>query len=92
MLATFATAWFLLRYTRFGTHVMAIGGDEHAARLGGVRVVKVKILLYTISALAAGRRRRRLGVGCRFGRRLRRVRLERPAGDHRRRDHRRHGA
>ena len=29
----FATAWFLLRYTRFGTHVLAIGGDEHAARL-----------------------------------------------------------
>lgn len=54
MLLTFATAWFLLRYTRFGTHVMAIGGDEHAARLGGVRVVKIKIVLYTISALAAG--------------------------------------
>jgi ribose transport system permease protein len=47
-------AWFLLRYTRFGTHVMAIGGDEHSARLGGVRVVRVKILLYTLSALAAG--------------------------------------
>ena len=35
MVATFAAAWFLLRYTRFGTHVMAIGGDEGAARLGG---------------------------------------------------------
>jgi ribose transport system permease protein len=54
MVAAFAAAWFLLRYTRFGTHVMAIGGDESAARLGGVRVVRVKIILYTISALAAG--------------------------------------
>ena len=54
MALTFATAWFLLRYTRFGTHVLAIGGDEGAARLSGVRVVRVKILLYTVSALAAG--------------------------------------
>jgi ribose transport system permease protein len=54
MALTFACAWFILRYTRFGTHVMAIGGDEGAARLGGVRVVRVKILLYTLSALAAG--------------------------------------
>jgi ribose transport system permease protein len=54
MAATFATAWFLLRYTRFGTHVLAIGGDEGAARLSGVRVVRVKIVLYTVSALAAG--------------------------------------
>jgi ribose transport system permease protein len=52
--ATFAAAWFLLRYTRFGTHVMAIGGDESAARLGGVRVIRVKVVLYTLSALAAG--------------------------------------
>jgi ribose transport system permease protein len=51
MVLMFAAAWFLLRYTRFGTHVMAIGGDEGAARLGGVRV---KIVLYTLSALAAG--------------------------------------
>jgi ribose transport system permease protein len=54
MAATFAIAWFLLRYTRFGTHVLAIGGDEGAARLSGVRVVRVKIVLYTVSALAAG--------------------------------------
>jgi len=54
MVLMFAAAWFLLRYTRFGTHVKAIGGDEGAARLSGVRVVRVKIVLYTISALAAG--------------------------------------
>jgi ribose transport system permease protein len=54
MAVTFAAALFLLRYTRFGTHVMAIGGDEGAARLSGVRVVRVKIILYTLSALAAG--------------------------------------
>ena len=54
MVLTFAAAWFLLRYTRFGTHVKAVGGDEGAARLSGVRVVRVKIILYTTSALAAG--------------------------------------
>jgi ribose transport system permease protein len=54
MFATFAVAWFLLRFTRFGTHVMAVGGDEAAARLSGVRVVSVKIWMYVLSALAAG--------------------------------------
>jgi ribose transport system permease protein len=54
MLATFAVAWVILRYTRYGTHVMAVGGDEVAARLSGVRVVRTKIILYTLSALAAG--------------------------------------
>ena len=54
MFATFLVAWFLLRYTRFGTHVKAIGGDEAAARLSGVRVIRVKIILYMLSALSAG--------------------------------------
>jgi ribose transport system permease protein len=50
-----STLWFdIPTPTRFGTHVLAIGGDESAARLSGVRVVRVKIILYTVSALAAG--------------------------------------
>lgn len=54
-LALFAViAGFFLRWTRWGLHVFAIGGNEQAATLTGVRVVGVKISVYVISALAAG--------------------------------------
>src|SRR5688572_9993104 len=44
----------LLRYTRFGRHVFAIGSNERTARLCGVAVPRTKILIYTIGALLAG--------------------------------------
>jgi ribose transport system permease protein len=44
----------LLRYTRFGRHVFAIGSNERTARLCGVAVPRTKILIYTIGALFAG--------------------------------------
>lgn len=44
----------VLRYTRFGRHVVAIGSNEAAARLCGVQVTRCRVLVYTIgSALAA---------------------------------------
>jgi ribose transport system permease protein len=45
---------FVLRWTRFGRHVFAIGGNEHAAILTGVPVRKIKVAVYMISALSAG--------------------------------------
>ena len=45
---------FTLRRTGFGRNLYAIGDNEQAARLGGVRVWQVLILLYVISALLAG--------------------------------------
>jgi len=44
----------LLRYTRFGHHVFAIGSNERTARLCGVAVPRTKILIYTLGALFAG--------------------------------------
>src|SRR5688572_28263091 len=44
----------LLRYTRFGRHVFAIGSNERTARLCGVAVPRTKILIYTIGAIFAG--------------------------------------
>lgn len=44
----------LLRYTRFGRHVVAIGSNEAAARLCGVPVVRTKVLVYTLGGLFAG--------------------------------------
>jgi ribose transport system permease protein len=46
----------LMVRTRFGRHVYATGGNEHAARLSGVKTNRVKLAVYilssTISALA----------------------------------------
>jgi ribose transport system permease protein len=45
---------FTLRWTKFGRHIFAIGGNEHAATLTGVPVKQIKVAVYMISALAAG--------------------------------------
>ncbi|MBB3952430.1 ABC transporter permease [Aureimonas jatrophae] len=45
---------YVLRWTRFGRYVYAIGGNEHAATLTGVPVKPIKVAVYMISALAAG--------------------------------------
>jgi len=49
-----ALTGFLLRWTRWGCHVFAIGGNEKAARLTGVPVRRVKITVYMYSAVIAG--------------------------------------
>jgi ribose transport system permease protein len=45
---------FVLRWTRFGRYVYAIGGNEQAARLTGVPVRPIKVAVYMISSLSAG--------------------------------------
>jgi ribose transport system permease protein len=45
---------FVLRWTKFGRYVFAIGGNEHAAILTGVPVRAIKVAVYMISALSAG--------------------------------------
>ena len=49
-----ALGWVLLRRSVFGQNVIAVGGSEPAARLSGVNVNRVKILVYGISGLLAG--------------------------------------
>jgi len=45
---------FVLRWTKFGRYVFAIGGNEHAATLTGVPVRPIKVAVYMVSALSAG--------------------------------------
>jgi ribose transport system permease protein len=54
MAAAFIVAFCILRFTRFGVHVFAVGGDADAARLSGVPVVRVKTMVYVLAGLAAG--------------------------------------
>jgi ribose transport system permease protein len=46
-------AWLLLRRTVFGQNVIATGGSEETAWLSGVRVTRVKILVYGLSGTMA---------------------------------------
>ncbi len=53
MLLTYFFAWVLLQHTRIGRYVYAIGGNEEAVRLSGVRASRFKLLVYSISGLTA---------------------------------------
>jgi ribose/xylose/arabinose/galactoside ABC-type transport system permease subunit len=44
----------LLRYTRLGRHIFAVGSNERTARLAGIPVGRVKVLVYTLSGALAG--------------------------------------
>ncbi len=46
--------WLLLRYTRLGRHIFAIGSNENTARLCGVPTDRVKVMVYTLAAGFAG--------------------------------------
>lgn len=46
--------WYLLNKTIFGNHVLAIGGNESAARLSGINVHKIKIIVYTMAGFLCG--------------------------------------
>jgi ribose transport system permease protein len=47
-------AWLLLNRSRYGRHVVAVGGNREAARIAGVPVRKIVFSVYVISALLAG--------------------------------------
>ena len=48
-----ALGWLVLRRTRFGVRMFAIGNDEQAARAHGVPVRRVKVGAYALSGLFA---------------------------------------
>jgi ribose transport system permease protein len=46
--------WFFLNRTSTGRHIYAIGGNPHAARVSGIDVDRVLILVYVICGFFAG--------------------------------------
>lgn len=53
-LGAFAAVYFLMKYTVFGGAVYAVGGNDEAARLSGINVGLVRVLVFAITgALAA---------------------------------------
>jgi ribose transport system permease protein len=53
-LAAFVVVWAILRRTRFGMQVFAVGGNPDAARLSGVRVAWVITGAFVLSGILAG--------------------------------------
>ncbi|MEO6919614.1 MAG: ribose ABC transporter permease [Collimonas sp.] len=53
MLLVFAIAYVLLDRTPIGRYIYAIGGNEEATRLSGIRIARYKLLVYAISGFTA---------------------------------------
>jgi ribose transport system permease protein len=47
-------SWLILRRTVLGVHIYAVGGNEAAARLSGIKVWAVLLFVYGMSGLLAG--------------------------------------
>jgi len=46
-------AWFVLRFTRFGSNIYAVGGNQDAARLAGINTARVVIGAHVLCSLCA---------------------------------------
>jgi ribose/xylose/arabinose/galactoside ABC-type transport system permease subunit len=44
----------MLRYTKFGRHVFAIGSNEQTARLCGINITATRLLIYTLASALVG--------------------------------------
>jgi ribose transport system permease protein len=45
--------WFTLSCTSFGRKIYAVGGNEKAAKLSGIHVERIKVLVYVLSGILA---------------------------------------
>ena len=52
-LVTVAVVWYILKYTRFGRNLYAIGGNEQSALLMGINVKKTKFIAYMVEGFLA---------------------------------------
>ncbi|HZG85994.1 ABC transporter permease [Paenibacillus sp.] len=53
MIAIGLVAAYIFKKTPFGWHIFAVGGNERAAELSGIRVVRTKMAVYMISGFCA---------------------------------------
>lgn len=53
-LLIFIISYLLLNYTTFGRYIYAIGGNEEAARLSGINVNRIKVMVYVWCGIMSG--------------------------------------
>lgn len=49
----FLVLYVVLRHTRLGRHVYAVGSNEQAARLSGIKVTRIKFFIFMLSGFCA---------------------------------------
>ncbi|MDU7708298.1 MAG: ABC transporter permease [Clostridium sp.] len=54
MIVMFVIAAYVLKYTKYGRYIYAIGGNENCAKLSGINVKKIKCIAYVISGFCCG--------------------------------------
>jgi len=54
MIFLYFLAWYILKYTRLGRYIYAIGGNENCAIVSGINVKSVKIAAYAITGFCCG--------------------------------------
>lgn len=54
MVILFGVAWFVLRQTRAGRHVYAVGNNAEAARLSGIPTARLLLGVYAMAGLVYG--------------------------------------
>lgn len=53
MAVIWVAAWYVLRRTRFGWHVFAVGGRSEVAMLSGIKADRVRVAVYVLSGIFA---------------------------------------
>lgn len=53
MLVTYTVIWYVLKYTKYGRHVFAVGGNIQVAKLAGINANKIKFLSMMIAGVTA---------------------------------------
>lgn len=53
LLILFVLFYVMLKRTRFGRNIYAVGGNEQSATLSGIRVNRVKLAVYTLTGILA---------------------------------------
>lgn len=54
LIVLYVAAHIFMSWTRYGRYIYAVGGNQEAARLSGVPIRLILILVYVVSGLAAG--------------------------------------
>jgi ribose transport system permease protein len=53
MILTYVVVWYLLKYTRYGRHVYAVGGNVQVAKLAGISANRVKFISHILAGVTA---------------------------------------
>ena len=53
LFALIGLVWLILRFTPFGRHVYAVGGNAEAARRAGIRVTALRVAIFSMASMLA---------------------------------------